>query len=277
MSKRISGKKIAEKIKEELKMKVSDLNIEIIFSIIYVGQDPIIDNFIRYKKEFGEDIGVSVKVYNFNKNIDQQTLISEIKNIYKKSDAVIVQLPLPKRLDTQYVLNSVPFGKDVDVLSNDSKSSFINGGSIMLPPVTGAIIEALKNEDFSFKDKNIVIVGYGDLVGKPFSSWLDKQEIKYNVIERNTSEEKKYKYLINADLIISGVGIPNLIKSDMIKEGVVLIDCGTSEAGKKVVGDIDSSCYEKSLFYTPVPGGIGPITIAILYQNILKTQNISYT
>ncbi len=272
MSNRISGKKIAEKIKKNIRRKVSILNRDIVFSIIYVGEDPVIDNFIRYKKKFGEDVEISVIVYKFNGDIKEKILISEIENISEKSDAVIVQLPLPLKLNTQKILNSVPTKKDVDVLSENAKLLFAEGNNSMLPPVTGAIIEVLNRNGFVFGGKNIVIIGYGDLVGRPFGVWLERNNIDFFVINKDTSEKDKYEYLINADLIVAGAGVQNLIKPYMIKDGVILIDGGTSEAGKKIQGDVDPACYKKALFYTPVPGGVGPITIAILYRNILKTQ-----
>lgn len=274
MGKRISGRAIANSIKEKLKNKISDLNTEIIFSIIYVGQDSVIDNFIKYKEHFGADIGVEVVVHNFDADVEQNILLSEIKNISKTADAMIVQLPLPKQFDTQSILDAIPVGKDVDVLSTDSIMSFENNDNIMFPPVTGAMVEVLQSEDYPLRDKKIVLVGYGNLVGKPFGAWLSRQNIDYDIVTKETSDELRKKLLKKADIIVSGAGVPHLIKANMLSENVVLLDGGTSESGKKLIGDIDPDCYNKSLFYTPVPGGIGPLTIAVLYQNILKTQNM---
>lgn len=277
MQKSISGNKIASKIKEQIKKEISLLNREIVFSIIYVGQDPVIDNFIRYKKKFGEEVGVSVVVYNLDKNISERELLTEVERIYslENNDAVIIQLPLPSHVESQVVLDIVPVAMDVDVLGGEAKDLFKSDDNLMFPPVTGAMVEVLKSENYNLEGKNIVLVGYGNLVGKPFAVWLDRQNIKYNIVDSETLEEEKKILLKNADLIISGVGISGLIKPEMIKEGVVLLDGGTAEEGKKVIGDIDPGCYEKALFYTPVPGGIGPLTIAVLYQNILKTKKMN--
>lgn len=270
MNRRISGKTIAEQIKTDIKKQISELNTEIIFSIIYVGQDPVIDNFIKYKKKFGADVGVNVVVHNFDADVDQKTLVNQIKNISISSNAIIVQLPLPRHLDTETILDAVPANRDVDVLGGIAKTNFAAGNITMLPPVTGAMIEVLKSQNYIINNKHIVLVGYGDLVGKPFGRWLKNQDVKYDIITKDTDEESKKYLLTQADVIVAGAGVPGLITTNMISENVVLLDGGTSEAGKKVIGDIDPNCYKKSLFYTPVPGGIGPITIAILYQNILK-------
>lgn len=271
MNKRVSGKKIAEIIKNRLKKEVSLINREIVFSIIYVGQDSVIDNFIEYKKKFGYDLGIQVQVHRFSGEVSQNELILEIERISETSDSVIVQLPLSDHLDTQSVLDAVPSEKDVDVLSTLGKETFLKNTHNMLPPVTGAIVEVLKNEGYEIQNKNIVLVGFGDLVGKPFSAWLLGQNIQHDILQKDTDETIKRELLKRADVIVSGAGVPYLIQPEMIKEGVVLIDAGTSESGKKVIGDIDPLCYEKSLFYTPVPGGIGPLTIAVLYQNVIKS------
>ncbi|MGB0925172.1 MAG: tetrahydrofolate dehydrogenase/cyclohydrolase catalytic domain-containing protein [Minisyncoccia bacterium] len=269
MPTRISGKKIAEQIKIDIKKQISELNAEIIFSIIYVGQDPVIDNFIKYKKQFGADVGVTVVVHNFDADVDQKILTDEISNISKTSGAMIVQLPLPEHLDVKTVLDAVPAHLDVDVLGSAAVQNFAQGDTSMFPPVTGAMVAVLNDQNYSVVDKNIALLGYGNLVGKPFAAWLEHQKIAYSIITKETSQNTVNEILLNADVIVAGAGVPGLVQDDMISDNVVLLDGGTSEAGKKVIGDIDPSCYGKSLFYTPVPGGIGPITIAILYQNIL--------
>ncbi len=273
MNKRISGKKIADQIKEVLKKEISGMQTKIIFSIIYVGQDPIIDNFIKYKEQFGVDVGVDVIVHNFETDVEQNILLSEIKNISKTADAMIVQLPLPEHLNTQTILDAIPSNKDVDVLSTKAKSFFKIGAHKMYPPVTGAMVEVLKYENFRITGKNVVLLGYGDLVGKPFGELLSTMEIPFDIITKETNEIEKIELLGSADLIICGAGVPHLLKASMIRSGVVLLDGGTSETGKKIQGDVHPNCYEKALFYTPVPGGIGPLTIAVLYQNILKSVN----
>lgn len=272
MNKRISGKKIAELIKEDLKKEISVLPTEIIFSIIYVGSNPIIDNFIKYKQKFGKDIGVKVNVHHFEENISQEVLLEKIDKLALTSDALIVQLPLPEHLSVNKILNAIPLEKDVDVLGVLAKKTFADGSNTMMPPVTGAMIIILEDQKYELFDKNVAIVGYGNLVGKPFGVWLSQKKIIYDIIHKNTNDFQKQKILKEADLIVSGAGSPGLITAEMIKQGVVLLDGGTSETGKKVIGDIHPDCYEKSLFYTPVPGGIGPLTIAVLYQNILKAK-----
>ena len=271
MATRIDGKKIADDIKQYLLAKISLLDREVAFSIVYVGFDPVIDNFIEYKKKFGSDIGVSVEIYHFDEMIDEQSLINAIHDISKQSDGVIVQLPLPQHLNSQRVLDTVPVEKDIDMLSTHSRSLFASGNSKRFPPVTGAIIEVLHSKNYLLNDKRIALVGYGNLVGKPFGAWLENQGIPFHIVDYVISEEMKKNLLKISDVIVAGAGVPHLITGDEVKNNVVLLDAGTSEAGKKVVGDIHPSAQDKSLFYTPVPGGLGPITIAILYRNLIES------
>lgn len=272
---RIDGKKIASMMQHSLKQEFKALATEPVFSIIYVGQDPVIDNFIAYKKAFGKKVGVQVVVHNFDEGVTVDELECAMHDIEKTSDAIIVQLPLPQHLEAQRVLDMVPVEKDVDVLSTTAKLMFKQKQHDMYPPVTGAMVQVLESQLYDLQDKNIVLVGYGNLVGKPFADMLEGQGIPCAIVDRDTDDQTKKDLLWNADLVVAGAGVPGLITGDLLSPQTALLDGGTSEAGKRVVGDVDPSCYDDSLFYTPVPGGIGPITIAVLYQNILKTQKMN--
>ncbi len=267
----VNGKSIAESIKENLCVYTSSLSDTISFHIIYVGSDPVIDNFIKYKRIFGEALGVHVVIHYFKKNITQEELKKNIQHIDHIADAVIVQLPLPEHISSEDILNTISPDKDVDVLGSVSQEHFKNNTSLFFPPVAGSIVYILRHHGIHLDNKKIVVIGNGSLVGYPMSLWLDKNNHKYTIITKETNEHTKKQYIKEADIIISGAGVPHMITKEMIKEGVVLIDAGTSESGKKVVGDIHPECYQKASLVTPVPGGIGPMTIAILYQNIIST------
>ena len=272
MSIRVDGNKIAQSIKNRLQKQISNKDLNISFHIVYVGSDPIIDNFIRYKQSFGQDIGISVVIHRFSYDILEKELISKITNLEKIADGIIVQLPLPQHIDVQVILDSVPTYLDVDVLGSETKYLFMQKASNLIPPVTGAIIHILDYYNISFTDKNIVLLGNGLLVGRPTALWLDREKYVYDLITKDTKETKMNKLLKNADVIISGIGVPGLVSPEKVSSGVVLIDAGSSESGKKIVGDIDLRCSELSSLFTPVPGGIGPLTIATLYENLLRTH-----
>lgn len=267
----INGKQYAEEIQASLMREIAKSSHTLSFHIIYVGSDPVIDNFIHYKKKFGSELGIEVVVHRFEETIEMAELKNAIKEITPLATAMIVQLPLPAHLDTQLVLDSIPASKDVDVLARHTRELFVDRQTLLIPPVTAAVIQVLEKNSILLENKKIVIVGNGNLVGYPTTLWLKREGYSYDLITEASDETERNTLLMNADIIISGVGIPSLITPSMINDGVVCIDAGTSESGKKIQGDFHPDCAEKALLFTPVPGGIGPLTIALLYQNIIRT------
>lgn len=267
----INGKQYAQDIQDSLVSELAKSNHALSFHIIYVGSDSVIDNFIHYKKKFGYELGIAVVVHRFPENITETELTEAIKKVVKIASAVIVQLPLPPQLDTQNILDLVPPLFDVDVLARSTRELFVHHKTRLIPPVTAAIKYVLEANNITLEHKNIVVIGNGNLVGYPTILWLEREKYPYYLITEKTIEADRISRLKNADIIISGVGIPSLIMPSMIREGVVCIDAGTSESGKKIHGDFHPDCAQKAALFTPVPGGIGPMTIALLYRNIITT------
>lgn len=263
----VEGKKIASFLKESLKKVIKEKDLQKSLAIFYVGENPVIDNFINLKKKFGEDVGVRVRVFKYEESITTQKLVKEIKNISEDFDGVIVQLPLPKHIDKKKALNAVPSEKDVDVLSDKKYKKFAKGDFSFFPPVAGAISEIFNFYGVSFANKNIVVVGQGLLVGGPVFDWLKALKLKPKIVNEKTKNKNEiYK---KADIIISGVGQASIIKKSFVKKGVVLIDAGSSSEDGQIVGDISKDCKDKASLFSMVPGGVGPITVAILFKNIL--------
>jgi len=254
----VNGKQIQNEIKEELKSLIEKCDETPSLGIVLVGEDPASEKFVSLKKKFGEYIGVDVWLKILPESTDTDSVVSAIKSL--DTHGVVVQLPLPGQIDESVVLSNIPKEQDVDVL---------NGGDFDAP-VAGAVFEVLSRHDVDLNNKKIVVVGEGKLVGLPVIEVLKMRNLNYDVVNLDTPEEKRLELLIEADVIITGAGDPHFIKRDMIKEGVVLVDAGASEKAGKLEGDVDSECFEGASFVTPVPGGIGPITIAILFKNLLK-------
>ncbi len=276
MTTRVDGNAIATTIQLHLKQYTETLSSAINFDIVYVGSDPVIDNFIHYKRQFGEVLGVNVTVHDFPADISEVELLGSIKTLNASSDAIIIQLPLPAHLDVTTITSAVAPEKDVDVLGTQAITRFKKGDEHFLPPVTGSIVEVFKQHTVDLNNKNIVVIGNGALVGYPMTLWLDNHNFSYNVLVKETPTALRDNLIKKADVIISGAGAPHLVKAHMVKPGVILIDAGTSESGKKIIGDIAQAAYPVSNLYTPVPGGIGPITIAILYTNIINAHKNVY-
>lgn len=268
----VNGKQIADDIKNTLKEGVAKLPQKPRLDIIYAGKNPVIEGFLRMKRRMGEDIGVETNVHHFPATVSQKSLIDEIQKIAadKNSGGIIVQLPLPPELNTEMILNAIPPEKDIDVLSENALLLFEQGNLLLSPPVVGAIAEILKQNKIPITGKNAVVLGNGRLVGRPAASWLKQNGATVSVFEKTSGDPKLA--LKTADIIVSGMGVGNFIKPDMIREGVILFDAGASEEAGEIKGDADNACSDKCAIFTPVPGGIGPITVALLFKNLLDVM-----
>lgn len=252
----IDGKKLAEEIKAELKAEVFGLNKKIRLAVVKVGDDKVTEKFLEQKKKFGEAVGIDVRIYDLPETISTNQLrkkLAEIVHI-KENTGVIVQLPLPKQINPQYILDAIMPGKDPDMLSSKSVGLFSSGRSKILPPVVGAIKYIFDKHNVDVRSKKAVVIGAGRLVGKPAANWLINQGAAVTVIDENIADPTLHT--TDADIIISGVGEPNLVGPQMVKDGVIAIDCGTSEAAGKLLGDFNQKVADKASIFTPVPGGV---------------------
>ncbi len=268
MTKIIDGTKIAEEIISKVKKKVENNKLKLRLSVVLVGNNKASLSYISQKEKFAHKAGIDFSLYRFPEKTKQQELIKNIEKISKLTFGLIVQLPLPKNLNDQEVLNSIPKEKDIDILSEDNLGKFYTGDFNILPPVVKAVDCILNKEKISVKGKNVAIIGAGKLVGKPLAVYLMKKKATVCVINEFT--KNKIYFTKKSDIIISGVGKQNLIKSNMVKRNVIAIDAGFSLVNKKIKGDFSESVYKKALKYTKVPGGIGLITTACLIDNLIK-------
>jgi len=234
----LDGKKLSEKILKKLKAEIKRKRLKLKLSIVLVGEDPNSKIFVKQKKKACEKVGIDFELFKFSSKISNSELKKEIKKIIQDPNIknIVVQLPLPKGLNTEEILNLIPKEKDAEIIS----------------PVVCAVGRILKEYKISLKNKNIVLIGKGRLVGRPLSVWLRKQNMKFSNIDK----------IKNADIVISGVGKPNLIKGEMVKKGVIIIDVGA---------DVDfKSVSKKASYITPTPSGVGPVTVACLLENLVE-------
>jgi methylenetetrahydrofolate dehydrogenase (NADP+)/methenyltetrahydrofolate cyclohydrolase len=265
----LDGKKLSEKILAGIKAEIQQSGKQLSFAVIVVGDDPVVAKFISQKERIARDLNVSFQRYEYEKTISTNELRKRIGVIVHEADptGIIVQLPLPSSINVQSILNSVPSEKDVDVLSARSLGNFFVGKSVVVPPVVGAIQLLLKEYGIEYQSKRIAVIGAGMLVGKPVAAWLLNEKISFSVVDIHSPDISAFTK--EADVIISGVGKPGLITGDMVGEGVIIVDAGTSEVGGKLSGDVDfDSVSKKASFITPVPGGVGPLTVAMIFKNL---------
>ncbi|MBI2482103.1 MAG: bifunctional 5,10-methylenetetrahydrofolate dehydrogenase/5,10-methenyltetrahydrofolate cyclohydrolase [Candidatus Vogelbacteria bacterium] len=259
----IDGRKLAAEIGQELATDFSKLS-PVILAVIMVGENKATYSFVAQKERFAAKIGVEVRLFEYDKKVTKSELLKVVDRLAqdKKITGIIIQLPLPSHIDQELITNAVPASKDVDALGNEP---------VVDSPVAAAVLEILARYHIKLAGQKAVVVGQGKLVGQPVSLALARAGalvVTTDIKTKNLIEE-----LSTADIVVSGTGMPGLIKPEMIKGGVVIIDAGTSEVGQVVQGDALPACANKAALFTPVPGGVGPITVAMLFKNLLQLAN----
>jgi len=259
----LRGLPVAQKIYDRLKEKIEELkqkNIKPHLAVILVGDDPASLKYVELKEKKAAELGVEFKFYHLPANVLTKNIEELINDLNKNKfiQGIIIQLPLPKEFATDNLLEKIDPKKDIDGLTSDYTA-----------PTAAAILEILKFYQIELKDKKIVIVGRGKLVGKPLQKMLMAQTYEPLVCDSETQNLKEET--LKADILILATGVPGLIKPGMVKNGAIVIDAGTSESNGKMVGDVDPEVYQKDISYTPNPGGVGPVTVACLMKNLIDS------
>lgn len=271
MAKIIDGKKLSEQILNTLKSEVTILRKQKItpkLAIIFVGDHQPSKTYIKRKKEAADLIGIECELHTYPATTSKEKIISEIKKIQqdKKLSGLIVQLPLPEPLFTTEVLNTINPDFDVDCLTDTQLGKLVMKTNTAVPPTPGAVCDILESIKVDVKGKNVVIVGAGSLVGKPLSIILSNNEATVTLCNKFTKNLKSITK--KADIVVSAVGKKGLITKSHIKKGCIVIDTGICFVDKKMYGDVDfARVAKKASFITPVPGGVGPVTVALLLKN----------
>lgn len=283
MNKIIDGIKISSEIKEEIKGEISLIKErggrEPSLCIVLVGNHSASSIYVKAKIRACEEVGIDVDLITLNDNILEDELLDLIEKLNNKKslDGFIVQLPLPDQINVQNVIDSINPDKDVDGFTNDNIGSITSDIKKLLPATGLGVMSLIERYEIDLESKTCAILGSSRNVGAAIAQMLmQKEEVTVTVCNSKTKNLKGITK--NADLIISAVGKPNLVTSDMVNDGVVIIDVGISrvrdeskKSGFKIVGDVDfDNVLPKASLITPVPGGVGPMTIASLIQNTLK-------
>ncbi|OGG58243.1 hypothetical protein A3C86_03820 [Candidatus Kaiserbacteria bacterium RIFCSPHIGHO2_02_FULL_49_16] len=257
----IDGKAIAEDLYKGLSKRREMLNKKLKLGIIIGGVNPVIESFVRIKTRAAERLNVEMVRIDLPAGADTATAIEAIEELAKRTDAIIVQLPLPKEIDTHISLAAIPKEKDVDAIN----PTIPDNEHPVFAPVALAVVEILRRTGVNPRAKRTVVVGAGRLVGSPSAVLLKRLGANVSLF---TLEEGAIEDLKDADIVVLGVGKPGYIKPQHIKTGVALVDAGTTEISGILQGDADPSCAEKAHVFTPVPGGVGPIAVAMIFKNL---------
>lgn len=267
----IDGRKIKDEILEEIKKDVLSLPFSPIFCDILVGNDPVSSSYVRIKSKLAESVNIKFRTVCFPENISDEEVIEEIGNLNKVPTmcGIIIQLPLPQNLDRKMILDSINPPLDVDCLGSINSDYFYNNTGNIGYPTALACVKVLENLKIDLLDKEILILGQGSLVGLPVAHLLRSKNLNVKTIDNKTDNPELL--IKKADIIISAIGKSKYIKGDMVKEGVIIIDAGTSEDNGSVVGDVDlESVMNIASYVSPTPGGVGPVTVAMLLKNVLQ-------
>lgn len=260
----VDGKNIAASIVEVVKAEIESKNLKP--RLVVITCDPNFETrkYLDLKKTKAEALGIKLTVNELGESSDTNQVLKAVEEAVQTAEGVIVQLPLPAHIDTVAVLKAVPVSHDVDAFAYDGEIGAV------LPPVVGAIAEIAAIHNVTWAGKSVAIFGEGRLVGKPAAAFARSHGSMVKVLTALSSKEEVHRVTTSADIIILGAGQPNLLTKDMVREGVVVFDAGASEDGGLLVGDASKEVAEVASVFTPVPGGIGPITIALLYRNLLE-------
>ena len=265
---KISGIEISKEIIAKLKKTRAPKRV---MAAILVGQDPISVNFVNEKKKIALELGVGFKIYNLDGKLSGDKLRREVNKIAasKSVGGVVVQLPLPSHIEKHEILKDIPREKDVDVLGSEATSAFYVKEGGVLPPSCGVVDEICKRVKIDLAVSRVAIVGLGLLIGKPIAIYM-MHRAKDVMLFANKSDVSEVK---TADLIISGVGKAKLIRPSMVKKSAIVIDFGYDYSGDKLVGDFDDTKLDRISYYTPTPGGTGPILVAKLFENFYRLNS----
>ena len=276
----LDGKILSAKIKEEVKVEVTQIvkekNITPGLAVILVGNDAASATYVASKAKACKDAGIYSVVHEMPESITQEELLDTINmmNNNPKLDGILVQLPLPKHIDTTTVLEAINPLKDVDGFHPYNVGRMVSNLDSFLPATPFGVMRMFEEHNIELSGKDVVVIGSSDIVGKPMASLLINKKATVTVCNSRTKDLKAHT--LKADIVIIAVGVPYLLKEDMVKDGAVVIDVGINRLDTgKLVGDADfEGLKNKCSFLTPVPGGVGPMTIAMLLKNTIKAAKL---
>ena len=276
----LDGKILSAKIKEEVKVEVTQIvkekNITPGLAVILVGNDAASATYVASKAKACKDAGIYSVVHEMPESITQEELLETINmmNNNPKLDGILVQLPLPKHIDTTTVLEAINPLKDVDGFHPYNVGRMVSNLDSFLPATPFGVMRMFEEHNIELSGKDVVVIGSSDIVGKPMASLLINKKATVTVCNSRTKDLKSHTS--KADIVIIAVGVPYLLKEDMVKDGAVVIDVGINRLDTgKLVGDADfEGLKNKCSFLTPVPGGVGPMTIAMLLKNTIKAAKL---
>ncbi len=276
MDKIINCKSLSEILKEKCRDEIIKINDKLKLTVISVGKNPASVIYINKKRKACNELNIDFEEINFEENVSELELINKINELNndKKVTGILVQLPLPENINKNNVINAIDYKKDVDGLTDYNTGKLYNNENCIIPCTAKGILEIFKYLDINLQGKNIAIINRSKLVGKPLIPLLINKNATVSVCHSKTNNLKAYTK--KSDIIICAVGIPKFLKRNMIKKGCILIVVGISKINDKIYGDVDfKNVLSKVRYITPVPGGVGLMTVASLLSNVIECYKLN--
>lgn len=274
----LDGKTVKKELLEKLKEELLTLPRQLGLTVIQVGEDPASKVYVGQKEKMALEVGYNFNHVKLDENVTEEELLKVIDelNADELVDGILVQMPLPKHLDAKKIQNRVDPFKDVDGLCDINAGKLMHNVDTLVPCTPYGIMSMLEHYEIDVTGKNVVVIGRSDLVGKPIAQLMQNANATVTVCHSKTANLTEYTKM--ADILVVAIGKANFITGDMIKENAVVIDVGINRVDGKLVGDVDfASAEEIASYITPVPGGVGQMTVAELGRNVLKAHKLALT
>lgn len=272
----LDGRKVKKEKLQQLREELNRCEEQVGLAVIQIGEDPASSVYVRQKEKMANDLGYYFKHIKLSENVTEEEVLSLIDQLNEDNliDGILVQMPIPKHLDSKKIQNRVHYLKDVDGLTDINAGRLIHNQDTLVPCTPMGIMTLLEYYGIDVSGKNVVIVGRSDLVGKPLASLMTNQDATVTLCHSKTKDLSKYTQ--NADILVVAVGKPNLIKEEDVKENSIVIDVGINRLPDGALcGDVDFESVEKKVAYiTPVPGGVGQMTVYELGNNTYKAKTL---
>ncbi len=272
MAKIIDGKILSQKIKDELKIKVekfyNEFGRKITLAVILVGNNPASQVYVKNKIKATEYVGMKSLSFTLPEDATQEQVKEVVLSLSddKSVDGILVQLPLPKHLDESEILKLIPASKDVDGFLAENVGKLLLGEQTTIACTPFGVMKMLESANINLSGKNAVVLGRSNIVGKPMAMLLLKENCTVTICHSKT--QNLNEICAKADIVVAAIGRPKFVTADMVKDGAVVIDVGINRTENGLVGDVDfDAVKDKASYITPVPGGVGPMTIAMLLEN----------
>jgi len=278
LAKLLEGKPLAEKIKEGIRQQVNSLKAKPVLASIQVGDNAGAEAYVKSQKKTAESLGIEYQLHKLSQDSAETALIEFIQklNADKSVNGIIIQMPLPAQIDYKKISQFILPEKDVEGMHPANIGKIVFGKAKILPCTPAAVMELLNSTGVNLYGKEVVVIGHSEIVGKPLSLLLLDKFATVTVCHIGTSKAGKLEEHVRAaEVLIVAVGKAGLIKGEWIKEGAIVIDVGINRVADKIVGDVEFEAAEKrASFITPVPGGVGPLTVTMLMRNVVEAAKL---